>query len=65
MSTCNVSKRGLSSEKMLSLHFMHVFIDLTGLSEENAPGFNGTNDVEVLGLCVLCLCEYVCNLARL
>lgn len=28
---------------MLSLHFMCVFIDLTGLAEENAPGFNGTN----------------------
>lgn len=60
MSTCNVSKRGLSSEKMLSLHFMCVFIDLTGLSEENAPGFNGTNDVEVLGVCVCYVCVSMC-----
>ena len=45
---------------MLSLHLLCAFIDLTGLAEENASGYKGTNDdVVAQGVCA-CVCVCVC-----
>lgn len=60
MWTCNVSKQGINSEKMLSLHLMCIFPDLTGRTEENATGYIDTTTLWCCGS--RCACACVCSL---